>query len=444
MLARQIKHSLPSQMGMGLDGPDAHYHLLHPSRSTPYEQRGVVIHWERAARPGKQWIKLKPGDPRIPEILRADAGKADRFITVNEFDGWRYIRLLRSLRALYVDLDDQTDSYAVLDALTDAKLPGPNIIVSSGTGLHLYWLLEPLPPQALPVWQRCQDALIKVLKPLGADSAAKDCTRLLRVVGTRNRGEEVKAIVLDGHHWALRQIAFEILWTEGRGKKPAGEVRDIRARRASPDKAIRGSIYERWHHVYRDLLRISEYHHHAIPQGSRDKWLFLAGVALSWFTHPQGIEDELLSLGGAHTDLNDREVAQAGQPSLKRALQAAGGHKIEWAGQAVDPRYRFRRQTLHDWIGDLIPAGLLPKMRAIIPDGLANERKTDREKTRSARNRATEGRYATHYTKAGARSSNEEKRATARLLRAQGHTYREIANIFGISVSTAHAWTSVR
>lgn len=416
---------------MGLDRPDEHYHLLHPGKGAPHEQRGVVIHWERHAETSKQWVKLKPNDPRIPEIFQADIGKRDTFITVNEFDGWRYIRLLRSLRALYVDLDDQTDSYAVLDALTDAKLPVPNIIVSSGTGLHLYWLLEPLPPQALPVWQRCQDALIRALKPLGADSAAKDCTRLLRVVGTRNKGEEVKAIVLDGHHWALRQIAFEILGTEGRGKKPqAAEVRDIRARRSNPDKAIRGSIYARWHLVYQDLLKISAHHGHSIPAGHRDKWLFLAGVALSWFTHPQGIENELVSLGSANTDLNGPEVAQAGQPSLKRALQAAAGHKIEWRGEMLDPRYRFRRQTLYDWVGDLIPASLLPTMRAIIPDEEGQRRK-------GGRNRA---RYSKIYTGQGVRASNEEKRATARLLRAQGATYRAIAAELGVTHPTVIHW----
>ena len=433
------KHALPGQLGLPLLKSDEHYHLLHPGKGAPHEQRGVVIHWERHASAGKQWIKLKPNDPRIPEIFRADAGKSDTFITVNEFDGWRYIRLLRSLRALYLDLDNQTDSYAVLDALTDAKLPGPNVIVSSGTGLHLYWLLEPLPPQALPVWQRCQDALIKALKPLGADSAAKDCTRLLRVVGTKNKGEEVKAIVLDGHHWALRQIAFEILGTEGfgslqgHGKKPHvsathAEVRDIRARRADPDKAIQGSIYARWHLVFQDLLAISSHYGHSIPEGYRDKWLFLSGVALSWFTHAEGIEDEIIGLAHKHTDLAQSEIRQAMQPTLKRALLAASGHKVEWQGQKIDPRYRFRRQTLYDWIGDLIPASLLPKMRAIIPDEEGQRRKR--------------ARYATHYTGQGIRASNEEKRATARLLRAQGATYRAIANAFRISVSTAHAWVS--
>ena len=149
---------------------------------------------------------------------------------------------------------------------------------------------------------------------------------------------------------------------------------------------------------------------------------------------PQGIEHELVSLGGAHTDLNGPEIAQAGQPSLKRALQAAAGHKLEWVapgtgrGEMVDPRYRFRRQTLYDWVGDLIPPSLLPRMRAIIPDEEGQRRKR--------------ARYATHYTGQGIRASNEEKRATARLLRAQGATYRAIANAFRISVSTAHAWVS--
>ncbi len=121
------------------------------------------------------------------------------------------------------------------------------------------------------------------------------------------------------------------------------------------------------------------------------------------------------------------------QPTLKRAMLAASGHKIEWRGQKIDPRYRFRRQTLYDWIGDLIPAGLLPKMRAIIPDDEADRRD-------KARNRATEGRYATNYTGQGVRANNEDKRATARLLRAQGQSYRAIASELGVSVRSAHTW----
>jgi hypothetical protein len=434
----KVKHSLPVQLGLPLDLPVGHYDLLH------HEQRGVVLHWERQGQERRQWLKLKPGDPLIHEILRADRGQEDRFISVNEFDGWRQIRLLRSLRALFVDLDDQTDAYAVLDHLAQARIPAPGLIVSSGTGLHLYWLLEPLPPQVLPVWQRCQDELIRILKPLGADSACRDCTRVLRLVGTKNRGEAVQALVLSGQRWGLRQIAFEILGTEGRGKKPQAEVRDIRAKRKTPDRAIQGSIYARWHLVYQDLLRISEHHGHRIPEGYRDKWLFLVAVSLSWFTHPQGVADEIQSLGRDHTDLDEREMRQALDPSVKRALEAAQGDRRSWNGQQVDPRYRFRRQTLYDWLGDLIPPDLLPAMRAIIPDTEARRRKAERnaiaEQTRKARDRAAEGRYATNYTKAGVRSSNEQKRDTARLMRSMGTSYPKIASELQISLDTAYRW----
>jgi len=160
-------------------------------------------------------------------------------------------------------------------------------------------------------------------------------------------------------------------------------------------------------------------------------------VALSWFTHPQGIEDEILSLGRDHTDLDEREMRQAFDPSLKRALQAAAGDKLSWNGQQVDPRYRFRRQTLYDWIGGLIPPDLLSSMRAIIPDEEAKRRKAEREQ---ARNRALEGRYATSNTRTGVRLSNEQKRNTARLMRDMGKSYREISAELGISLDTAYRW----
>jgi hypothetical protein len=130
-------------------------------------------------------------------------------------------------------------------------------------------------------------------------------------------------------------------------------------------------------------------------------------------------------------------MRQALDPSLKRALQAATGHKLSWNGGQYDPRYRFRRQTLYDWLCDLIPPDLLPEMRAIIPNEEAARREKERQ---SARDRAKEGRYATNYTKTGVRACNEQKRATARLMRAAGKSYREIAAELGIGLKTAYRW----
>jgi DNA invertase Pin-like site-specific DNA recombinase len=87
-------------------------------------------------------------------------------------------------------------------------------------------------------------------------------------------------------------------------------------------------------------------------------------------------------------------------------------------------------------------------MRAIIPDTEARRRKAERnaiaEQTRKARDRAAEGRYATNYTKAGVRSSNEQKRDTARLMRSMGRSCREIGAELGVSYQTVIRWTRYR
>ncbi|WP_312283664.1 helix-turn-helix domain-containing protein, partial [Candidatus Igneacidithiobacillus taiwanensis] len=70
-----------------------------------------------------------------------------------------------------------------------------------------------------------------------------------------------------------------------------------------------------------------------------------------------------------------------------------------------------------------------------------NEEQKRREQARqSARNRAKEGRYATQYTLDGVTVANEEKRATARLLRAKGWTYRKIAMELGVHHRTVENW----
>jgi hypothetical protein len=154
-----------------LASPVQHYDYLH----TPVH--GTAVIWERAG-DGRTWHKLAPGDAHIPALLAAQASQRDRYITVNQFWGWRLVRNIRSLRALYVDVDRSEDLAGALDALREAKLPAPSIVVFSGRGMHLYWLHDPVPGQALPVWQRCQDVIIKALAGVGADPAARDCARV--------------------------------------------------------------------------------------------------------------------------------------------------------------------------------------------------------------------------------------------------------------------------
>ena len=424
--------ALPRRKTGPIDTPLEHFELLH----TP-DQYGVVVLWERQGL-GKRWHKLAPDDPHIPALLRLQAGTRDGFLTVNQFHAWRQVAHLKSLRALYVDIDRSLALDDIDDALHQARFPWPSFIVWSGRGVHLYWLHAPMPARVLPVWQRCQDVIVKALAGAGADPAAKDCTRVMRACGTINakNGAVVLGHIYDPEPWDWHSLCDEILGfrPERPEFKPA-QVRDLAAAKADRGQRLRtGSIYDWWHLVYRDLLAIAERHWFGgIPQGHRDQFLFLSSVALSWFAHTDTLEAELTQRARTWTPgLTLREVRDAIRPAIQRAQKAKAGETVLWQGQERDPRYWYKRETLHGLMAPLIDEELAPTLRAIIPAEVRQERRQVRDAAR----------WGDHNTGQGVRVSNEQKRATARILRAQGQPVRTIATELGVSVGTIHNWTS--
>jgi hypothetical protein len=414
----------------------SHYNKIH---DTPH---GTVIVWERLA-PGRRWTKIEPHHP-VASILGPYQGKEDVYVTVNEFHHWRLIRNLKSLRACYVDLDGYTDWEMALEALREAGIPSPSLLVLSGRGIHFYWLLEPLPAQALPLWQRIQDALVHALAPLGADYRAKDCTRLLRLVGTINskNGEEVIGRTLTGDVWTLRELADEILAPRVR----IAQVFDFKAhaaRRRQSRAPAKGSIYAWWHLVYGDLCTIAGHHWlGGIPEGKRDTFLFLMANALSWFACHEALRTEIIKTARTFTpSLTLRQVETYAKPILKRAKDAAEGRKYHWQGREVDPRYAFRAETLRDWLGgpELIGPELWPELRALAPREVIHERKREQkrkfEETREARDRVAEGRY--QKKREDFLQEATDRRAMAAQLKAGGLTWKEVGEQMGITANAA-------
>ncbi len=328
------------QLSLDFSSPGDHAELIHSG-----DRHGTVLFWERLADDGKHWVKCKPTEnlPAIAEQLRS---KCDAYFTVNQFNGWREVRLLNSLRAVYVDLDGQQDIELVLDALAAAQMPAPSLAVFSGRGLHLYWLLRATPGKALPVWQRIQDAILKTLSAIGADPACRDCTRVLRLPGTINskNGVEARGLMLTGEEWDLHSLADEILGPRKAGR-PKASISDFNAAaaRAGRRSVLAGSIYGWWHTVYSDLVKLTNLEHgNRLPEGSRDRLLFLHAVALSWFAQPDAIESEILSVGRLITNFSDDEILATMAPVISRRHMADKGEKITWGGREVDPRYFFK------------------------------------------------------------------------------------------------------
>lgn len=377
----------PQQMRLALSSPDEHGQGLHPS-----PRHGTVLLWQqRSSR--QSWKKVEPNDD-LAKALAGHAGRKDRFMSVNEFNGWRLVKLLRSLRACYVDLDDCRTVEAALDAVDDAALPRPSYVVHSGRGVHLYWLLEAVPAKALPVWQAIQTKLIASLASVGADRAASDCTRVLRLVGTINSksNTEVLGYVIEPGRWTLHQLADEVLGHRVRAAAPVASIERARAIRRAVQTAT--GPFQLWHSRYVDLCTIADHHafmRGGLGEGNRDKLLFLMGTALSWFTRTETLRDEINRVALTYTPtLTSTEVGTYTRPILRRALLAAEGKTLKYDGQERDARYAFKTETLREWLGDLITPAIEPQLRVLLPREQLQEREQVRQK---GRNRVQEGRY---------------------------------------------------
>ena len=426
------------QLTLALRAPAEHADFVHTQT-----RHGTVLIWKQHAS-SRQWVKIQPNDDLL--LLMAEhLGQDDRYFTPNEFRQWRRVDLLSSLRAVYVDLDGYTDWKGVLEWLSEQGLPIPTLIIESGRGLHLYWLLEATPAKALPVWQAVIDALVSKLKDFGSDPSARDCTRVLRIVGSVNskNGAQVTGWVLQPYRWTLHELADAVIGP--RVSRPAAEVVGLERARAKRKASVhqRTGPYRLWHQRYQDLCLIAEHHafmrSYGVAEGSRDKLLFLLAVALSWFTSADGLAEHIQRVAKTYMpSLSVREVVTYTQTIITRAMAARSGEKYEWNGRQKDPRYAFRTETLRSWLGPLITPCLESKLIALGPPKSAAERaavraeqKAKAEKARQARSRVKEGRYSQSRTECNAKAA--ERAQKAQELRESGLSVRVIASELHVS-----------
>lgn len=414
------------QLKLPLRLPADHYDLV-----SPYQERELVAYTPQQE---KNWHVLNREVAR--DTLSRWVNEPDIYITPNEFYHWRRIKNTAALNALYVDIDAHHGQDIMrlvekaMSALEAAKIPEPNCIVYTGRGAHMYWLIDRTSAHALPRWQTCQRRLVEICH---ADRMSADATRVLRVVGTTNSKAENFKVSAEPIH----PIRYEFDWLADQILPfTRAEIRDIRAARAlrkidSTTPAIHaktGSIYERWYLVYRDLHAIVDHHWfgNGVEAGQRDTVLFHMANALSWFTVSDALENEVESVARQITpSLSAAEAKGYCSSVIQRARET------NQSGE--EKRYRYRRETLYTQLSPLIPDDLLPRLRAIIPNELATERKreTNRKSDQKRRRRAGAVERSAYLGQA------DEKRTKAQLLHQQGLAVRAIAQQLGISKSAA-------
>jgi hypothetical protein len=96
----------------------------------------------------------------LKDVIEQYEGQPDIYISDNTFYlPFRRTNYIRHLRALYIDLDILKDTTYTIDEaykeimrLSDSdEIPLPFLVVCSGRGLHLYWIINNAPKQAIPL-----------------------------------------------------------------------------------------------------------------------------------------------------------------------------------------------------------------------------------------------------------------------------------------------------
>jgi hypothetical protein len=125
----------------------------------------------------------------LPKLQALNTEGAAIYVAVNEFSGQRKIENLHRVRGVHADLDSATEEQ--LQKLR--KILPPTIVVQSSVASkqHWYWLLA----DGETLDAETAKAINQGVVELGADPAAVDVTRLLRLPGFKNMK---RALMLGG------------------------------------------------------------------------------------------------------------------------------------------------------------------------------------------------------------------------------------------------------
>jgi hypothetical protein len=354
--------------------PGQHAEVVHPLKS-----KGLVFVGRKTGSPPPKDWKQDAYEPwELEAVLHDAVGLRDLYLTMNRFGRRRKVlqQHVREIAAAWGDLDyynvpelrdlDPEVVYVmVLERLREAGVPEPSLVISSGQGLYLIWLHTPRSWKDIPRWQDCQHKLWRLLEPMGADANARDAARVLRVVGTVNgkNGGVVRALRDAGPRRSFEELAGALLPApvpedEERPRGRPAELYDLRVQRAvrreyqAPKRFTERSL---WLARWVDLQTWRRLRFGEEEMGDfRDRWLFLAGVAMSWITdppEPEFFERELVGLAEEAGGWNDARTRSKMQSVLERVRLAARGETVTWEGSDWDARYAFKTETIIERLG---------------------------------------------------------------------------------------------
>ncbi|MGG3232393.1 AsnC family protein [Priestia flexa] len=156
------------------------------------------------------------GSKDIDSLIRDTLGIEKRFISLNGFTfGERQASELRQIRNIGIDLDQYKQGMSIEDGLDEIQalildkiIPEPNLILTS-RGIQLFYTIYGgASPNMAWLTSYITEQYISKLRHLGADSNAKDISRVMRVPNSINErnGELVKPEIWNPYSYTLQEL----------------------------------------------------------------------------------------------------------------------------------------------------------------------------------------------------------------------------------------------
>ena len=340
------------------------------------------------------------------------------------------------LSSAYVDLDIYNTEYAgrsfddVYGAIWAAypDLPRPAMAGSSGRGIQLIWTFaETKPKDFLPHWAQIQDTLVKALKPFGADPAATDAARVLRLSGTVNSRSNTHATICQ----VGEPVRYEVLqrWCNSYRKR---HTTPRKKRKHTPKSNVVSFTGKTAYNLH--WSRLQDYQTLGLLRRGysdhRRRVVELYAASCAWYCRDndslirelEGFQDRfLINPSRYHID----EI-------LRRAERGRAGETKEFMGKQVDVRYRYRNQTIINRLD--ITDEEQAELKTII--GVIEKKKRDTVNKREKRRKA--GVVEREQYLKEQRKTSEKRLQEAVLLRSEGLSLKQIGDELGVS----KAWVS--
>lgn len=279
---------------------------------------------------------------KFNQLLDIDFSKENTYLSLNTFyKTYRRIENLKELNCIHMDLDTYKTKFSKTQILMNLDnnyfgkiIPIPNLIIDSGRGLYLIWLIEPVPYKALPLWKAVEEYIYSQLKEFGADRMALDPTRVLRVPGSINSKSNtmVKTLETNEYIHKLREIQTEYLPDIPKHEKNKSSAPKKKGR---PKKVVY-MFNERSLCLARitDLVKLCELRNYDL-EGEREMILFLYRYYLNYF-----FEDEKKALDDT-LELNGMFIKPLPTKEATKATESA-----EKVYKEKNKDYKYKNETI--------------------------------------------------------------------------------------------------